>query len=227
MYRAACALLLLAPAARGDELTPDAVADPKGNAPASAWRFWFELAHKPGTFERLDTHSASVARAGVPKKVRGPIGSLLPNPDDSTGWLFHSDWDGRFEGVWADKKAKCVLVHPYAEKNRHLAVAITYTVPADGTYDVSGALADAQVTDAKEHDGIEWIVELASGGAAGKRIGGGGPIGDGGGRPESAEFALPGVKAKKGELVRLVIAPRKHWGSDLTRVGAFKVVPAK
>ncbi len=225
------AVVAVAPAV---ELAPDSVADRKGtgadgkgNTADDDWQFWFELAHKPGTFERLDTHSTAVPKAGVPRKITGPIASLLPNPDDTEGWIFHSDWDGRFEGVWADKKAKCVYLYPYVEKRFHGAVAITHRIPEDGTFTVSGTLTDAQVNENDPHDGVEWRLELAEGGKPGRRVAGGGPIGDGKGRPNSDTIAVKDVKAKKGELLRLVVHPRKWWGTDLTRLDGFKVEPVK
>ncbi|MBI1913976.1 MAG: M1 family peptidase, partial [Planctomycetes bacterium] len=51
--------------------------------------------------------------------------SRQPIPAVMDGWIFHRDWDGRFEGVWADRKTGVILVHPYVEKRFHGAVAIT------------------------------------------------------------------------------------------------------
>lgn len=228
MTRLLLAVLFFCLPLRADELTVNDVVNAKGNKAESVWQFWFELAHQRGQFQLLDTHSSSVPRDGVPRKVRGPIASMLPNPNDTQGWIFHRDWDGRFEGIWGDRKSGHVLAYPYVEKNAHCAVAITYRVPEDGKYDLSGGLTDLQVDDkANQHDGIEWIVELAEGGKGIKKLGSGGPFGDGGGRPASGTFSLSGIEAKKGQLVRLVIHPRKWWGTDLTRIDSFKIVPAK
>lgn len=235
LARALLLIALVAPLARADELKPEHVSnskgdgpDGKGNTADDTWQFWFELAHKKGQFEPLSTFSTSVPKAGIARKVTGPVAGLLPNPDHTVGWIFHRDWDGRFEGVWADAKAGCVMLYPYVEKNAHMAVAVTYRVPADGTYDISGGVTDLLVQPQfKQHDGIEWIVETADGGKAGKKIGSGGPVGDGNGRPDSAKFSYPGVALKRGQLVRLVIHPRTWWGSDLTRVDAFRIVPSK
>ncbi|MBM3982226.1 MAG: hypothetical protein FJ304_18565 [Planctomycetes bacterium] len=235
LARALVLLAVVAPLARADELKPEHVAnskgdgpDGKGNTADDTWQFWFELAHKKGHFEPLGTYSTSIAKEGIPKKVTGPVAGLLPNPDDTVGWIFHRDWDGRFEGVWADNKAKCVMLYPYVEKNAHSAVAVTYRVPADGKYDISGGVTDLQVQPQfKQHDGIEWIVETADGGKPVKKIGSGGPVGDGNGRPDSDTFAFTAVELKKGQLVRLVIHPRKWWGSDLTRIDSFKIEASK
>lgn len=200
--------------------------DGKGNTADDTWQFWFELVHKRGQFMPLDTWSADLPKAGVPRKVRGPIAGMLPNPDDTLGWIFHRDWDGRFEGVWADRKARQIIAYPYVEKTAHCAVAITYRIPADGKYDISGGVTDLQVApDFPQHDGIDWIIEIAQGGALVRKIGSGGPIGDGKGRPDSGTFRHSGIEAKKGQLVRLVIHPRKWWGSDMTRIDSFKIEP--
>ncbi|MBA4063610.1 MAG: hypothetical protein C0501_07835 [Isosphaera sp.] len=228
---AALALTTPAPAA---DLTVAAVADPKGDGPDGkgntaddTWQFWFELADKPGHFHPLDTHSTAVPKKGVPKKITGPVAALLPNPDDTAGWVFHRDWDGRFEGVWGDAKGKQVIASPYVEKTFHGAVAVTYRVPVDGRYDVSGGLTDLQVApEVAKHDGVEWLLELADDARPGKKLTSGGPIGDGNGRPDCGTFEAKGVEAKKGQLVRLAIRPRAWWGTDLTRIDAFRVVPA-
>jgi hypothetical protein len=216
------------------ELKPEHVAqakgdgpDGKGNTTDDTWQFWFELAQPRSQFHPLDTYSTSVPGEGIPRKVTGPIAGSLPNPGDTEGWIFHRDWDGRFEGIWADRKTNQVLAYPYVEKNTHLAVAVTYKVPADGIYRISGVLTDVQVQPQfEQHDGVEWILELVEGGKSIRKIGTGGPIGDGKGRPDSDRFQFPEVVARKGQLVRLVIHPRKWWGSDLTRIEAFRIVPA-
>lgn len=224
MTRAFLMLLCLSLTSPAADLKTEQVANPKGNTANDDWGFWFELAHARGQFERLGTYSTSIPKAGIPKKVTGPIASLLPNPEQTEGWIFHRDWDGRFEGIWADKKTNHVLAYPYVEKNAHMAVAITYRVPEDGDYDISGGLADLQVQPQfKQHDGVEWIIEIAEGGKSVKKIGNGGPLGDGGGRPDSETFAFKKVAVKKGQLVRLVIHPRKWWGSDLTRINTFRI----
>jgi len=223
--------LVASPALPAAELTLADVANPKGDGPDGkgntaddTWQFWFELAHKPNIFLPLDAYSKSVPKDGVPRKIRGPIASMLPNPDDTEGFIYHSDWDGRFEGVWADHKAKQIMAYPYVEKQFHGAVAITYKVPADGVYNVTGGLTDLQV-DPKfaQHDGIEWFLDLTDGGTAGKRLAKGGPIGDGSDRPDSGKFEALKVEAKKGQLIRVVVHPRKWWGSDLTRIDEFKI----
>ena len=64
---------------------------------------------------------------------------------------------------------------------------------------------------------------MADGGQKGSKIASGGPIGDGKDRPDSGTFECKKVSVKKGQLIRLVIHPRKWWGSDLTRIDSFRV----
>ena len=203
-------------------------ADGKGNTADDSWQFWFELAHQRGQFARLATYSTSIPKTGIPRKVRGPIASLLPNPDDTEGWIFHRDWDGRFEGFWGDAKASQLIAYPYVEKTSHCAVAVSYKVPKDGAYDITGGLTDLQVLPQfKQHDGVEWVLQLADDGKPGKTIGRGGPFGDGNGRPDSVTFQHRNVAAAKGQLIRLEIHPRKWWGSDMTRIDSFRIVPSR
>jgi hypothetical protein len=224
MQRALLILVGLPLTTQGVDLKVEHVANARGNKANDDWGFWFELAHARGQFERLGTYSTSVPKAGIPKKVTGPIASMLPNPDQTEGWIFHRDWDGRFEGIWADKETNHVLAYPYVEKNAHMAVAITYRVAEDGDYDITGGLTDLQVQPQfKQHDGVEWIVEIADGGKPVRKIGSGGPIGDGGDRPDGGKFEYRKVSVKKGQLIRLVIHPRKWWGSDLTRIDSFRI----
>ena len=232
-------------AAGGDAvtLTPAYVADPKGDGPDGqgntgddTWQFWFALAHAQQTFHRLDVPTATLSpqrmQQGVPRKIRGPIAGSLPNPKDTHGWIYHSDWDGRFEGVWGDKKANQVIAYPYVEKNAHCAVAITYRVPRDGTYDVSAKLTDLQIAPHRLHKGILWRVEVVRdrGGKtspkADRLVGKGGPIGDKVG-PDSQAFSFRNIVLKKGELLRLVIDPNKWWGTDMTRIENFTIRSAK
>ena len=199
--------------------------DGKGNTADDSWQFWFELAHAPGSFRPLTRHSSSIPARGIPGKVYGPPAGNLPNPGETTGWVLHTDWDARFEGVWADRKAKEILVHPYVEKTAHMAVAITYRIPGDGMYVISGKLTDAQVNaDDPRHDGITWKLEVVEP-AEGKTVElkRGGPIGDGGGRPNSGSFKTRKTRLRKGYLIRLVIHPNKWWGQDLTRIDSFRI----
>ena len=208
--------------------------DGKGNTGDDTWQFWFALAHAPKTYHRLDVATGTMSPAarakGVPRKIRGPIGAYLPNPKNTEGWIYHSDWDGRFEGVWGDSKADQVIAYPYVEKNSHCPVAITYRPPTGGSYDVVGKVTDIQVVKHRLHKGFLWRVEIAAdrGGKtspeATRIIGTGGPLGDEVG-PESEAFSLPKVALKKGELIRLVIDPNKWWGTDMTRV-ELRIVPA-
>jgi hypothetical protein len=225
------------------ELTPEYVADPKGDGPDGrgnteddTWQFWFELAHARKSYHRLDLATKTMpedqrkngifdpkARRGHQKKVTGPIASRLPNPADTEGWIFRSDWDGRNEGFWGDLKAKQVLAHPFVEKMSHCAVAVSFRVPADGTYDVSGRLTDMNVVNMPPLNGILWQIEVAreytgsESPEAYKVAAKGGPIGDKQG-PDSAEIGAAGVECRKGDLIRLVIDPNGQWGTDLTKV---------
>ncbi len=203
--------------------------DGKGNTVDDTWQFWFELMHAP-EYRRLDRHSSEIPH-GVRGKVRGPVGSMTPNPAQTQGWVYHSDWDGRFEGVWGDAKAKQVLAHPYNEKTSGGNVAITYTVPANGTYTVSGKIEDVNV--ARGHislTGITYRVEVCAAGekAIGKaeRVLATGKVGDNVG-PASVEFQVEKVTLKQGQFVRLVVDPNKSWATDMTRITGFKIVPFK
>jgi len=152
--------------------------DGKGNTPDDTWGFWFELAHTQGRYHRLDLSTATMPagqkQRGIPRKVRGPVGAYLPNPKETEGWIYHSDWDGRFEGIWGDKKAGGVVVHPYNEKAYAGKMAITCRLPA-GVYAVS-----AKVTDLNTFGGdvIAWRVEVAEGGQRGQIVAESKPFGD-------------------------------------------------
>jgi hypothetical protein len=203
-------------------------ADNEGNTADDTWRFWLEIAHAPNTFVPLDRHSTIVPKNGIPRKVHGPIASELPNPDDTVGWIFHSDWDGKKEGIWADKNTNQILAVPYVEKASHMSVAITYKVPADGKYNVSGGLTDLQV-DANDPktDGVLWKVQVANDGKLVRELGvAKQAIGDGRGRPDSGTFKFDAVDLKHGQLVRLVIHPNRWMPTDLTRIDSFKIEPA-
>lgn len=222
--------------AQSAELKADAVLlqkgdgpDGKGNTADDTWQFWFELAHKRNSFRRLTltttTLTAQQRKKGIPRKVTGPIAAWLPNPEMTEGWLVHRDWDGRFEGVWADKKTRHVYLHPYVEKGSHCAVAVSYLVPKTGTYQVQGQLTDATVApNYPKHDGVLWRVERVDAQGKAHLLARGGPIGDGKGRPDSAKFDKTKVELRKGEHVRLVIHPNKWWGADLTRVDSFRII---
>jgi len=197
--------------------------DGKGNTADDTWGFWFELVHSRGKYARLDLATEKMSAAqranGIGGKVTGPIGGWLPNPKDTEGWVFHRDWDGRFEGIWGDKKADQVIMCPYVEKGSHAAVALTYAVRATGTYTISGKVTDLQVhPQFRKHDGVLWKLEIADGGGRGKLIAKGGPIGDARGRPDSADLKVRKVSIERGKLLRLVIHPNKWWGSDMTAV---------
>ncbi len=203
--------------------------DKKGNTADDTWQFWFELAHKRGHFQRFTIATAAMPenqrKNGIPRKVRGPVAGLLPNPDRTEGWILHTDWDGRFEGVWFDHANNRILAHPYVEKSSHCAVAITCLVRKPGNYAVSGKLTDMQVRPSyPKHDGILWRVEQIR---TGKTVvlGKGGPIGDGHGRPESGIIQVINTSMEAADLIRLVIHPNQWWGQDLTSIEGFRVDP--
>jgi lysophospholipase L1-like esterase len=227
-------------APRVAELTVSAVRDLQGDGPDrkantadDTWGFWFELVHAGRTYARLDLPTETMpqeqrkngvvdprARAGHQKKVQGPIGGMLPNPKDTEGWIFHSDWDGRFEGVWGDVKANQVIMYPYVEKGSHGCVAVTYLAPVMGKYSVTGKVTDLQVQPQfTQHDGASWIIEVAPrDGGKGAEIARGGPFGDGGGRPDSSEVKAGPFEVRQGQVIRFVIHPNNWWGSDMTKV---------
>ena len=197
--------------------------DGRGNTADDTWSFKFELAHAPGTCGYLDLATQTMPEAqrknGIRKRVWGPIASRLPNPNDTEGWIFHSDWDGRFEGVWGDKKANCVMAYPYVEKNSHCWVAVQYLVAVEGKYTVSGKVTDLMVEPQyKQHDGATLVIEVAEGDAKGKCIEKVGPFGDGGDRPDSLEFKVEDIEVKRGQSLRFIIDPNNWWGSDLTKL---------
>ncbi len=230
------------------ELTPAVVADPKGDGPDGkgntaddTWQFWFQLVRSP-QYQRLDLATAVLPeaqrKAGIrdeaarrgKQKVQGPIGAFLPNAADTEGWIFHSDWDGRYEGAWGDKKANQVLMHPYNEKTDGAAVAVTWKAPADGKYLVTGKVTDLQVvkTGHPMMTGVTYIIDVVEAGNASITASGPalkqGNVGDNAG-PESEDFKLEGVVMKKGQLLRLAIDPNKAWATDMTKV-ELKIVPA-
>jgi hypothetical protein len=204
--------------------------DGKGNTADDTWQFWFQLIHRP-EYRRLDRHSSSIPN-GIPGKVTGPVGGSTPNPKATQGWVYHSDWDGRYEGVWGDSKAPQVLMHPYNEKTSGGAVAVTYTVPADGKYNISGKVTDVNPAKVKHVmlTGITYKIDVVAPGdkSISKVIKSlkSQKVGDLVG-PASAEFKLKKVSLKKGQLVRLVIDPNKWWGGDMTRIDLFKIEKAK
>jgi len=197
--------------------------DGKGNTADDTWQFWFELAHAKRRYARLSLHTATMSAQqkakGIRRKITGPIASWLPNPKDTEGWIYKSDWDGRFEGIWGDKKAKQVIMYPYVEKGSHGSVALSYKVPATGSYTVWGKVTDLKVAPQfRQHDGFTWKIEVADGAKVGKAIKKWGPIGDGKGRPDSMNFKVEKLSVEKGKLIRFVCHPNKWWGSDMTKV---------
>lgn len=217
------------------ELTVPAVAskdgdgpDGKGNSPDDTWQFWFQLAHQPNQYRRLDLHSTTHPQ-GIPGKVTGPVGAWTPNPADTQGWIYHSDWDGRGEGFWGDAKAGKVLAHPYNEKVFPGDVAVTYLVPEDGTYVITTKATYGRGANAGPKAGIRAKVGVCS--AAPDQIGGdlnwlsnttAGAPGD----PGVTEYKSEPTPLKKGQLVMLAIDANGFWGADMTFVDAFKIEPA-
>lgn len=209
--------------------------DGKGNTKDDTWQFWFQLVRSV-EYRRLDIATATMtadqrqngirdktARKGHQGKVQGPIGQWMPK--GSEGWIYHSDWDGRGEGVWGNEAEKSVLAHPYNEKTDGGAVAVTYTVPEDGKYDISVQVTDKAVVESLT--GISMIVdvvELKGNDATGAalQVLGNEKVGDKVGPPTKA-LSLKAVVLKKGQLVRLVIDPNKNWGADLTQIDCFKI----
>jgi len=210
--------------------------DGKGNTNDDTWQFWFELAHSPTTYHRLSLATRTLTpdqrQNGVPRRITGPVGGWLPNPKETEGWIFGTDWDGRGEGVWGDLKAQQVLAHPYVEKNSHCCLAISFRVPADGVYDVTATLTDLKSVNIPQMTGITWQVELAhdwngeQSPKAYKIAAKGGPIGDGKG-PDSGPVEAKGLECKKGDLIRLVIDPNKYWGTDLTKIDKLTITRVK
>ena len=205
--------------------------DGKGNTDDDTWGFWFELAHARGTYRRFTRHTLKMSQKeranGIPRKVRGPLASMLPNPKHTEGWILHTDWDGRFEGIWADKETRYVMAYPYVEKNSHCAVAITYRVPRSGLYRISGKVTDLQVAPQyKKHDGVSVLIQAVEAGKKGTLLKKVGPVGDGHGRPDTAAFLIEKTRLKKGQLIRLAILPNQWWGTDSTRI-EFEVEPLR
>ena len=206
-----------------------------GNTSDDTWQYWFELAHAPGSFSRLTLHTLNMTETdrknGIAGKVWGPIGSALPNPTDvnaspvgsnitTEGWILHTDWDGTFEGVWADTIAGNIMVHPYVESGFHGDVAISYRAPQDGAYSFSGTLTDLQDRPAFQppEDGANWRIEKSSAsGALLASAASGGPFGDNVG-PMSTAASATDVPLQEGQHVRLVLDARAWWGGDLTSI---------
>ncbi|MCE5325201.1 MAG: hypothetical protein LLG01_02180 [Planctomycetaceae bacterium] len=220
--------------------TPAEVADPKGDGPDAKGNTdddtlgaWFELGHAAGTYMRLSLNTATMsadqrangirdpkARRGHQGKVRGPIGAWLPNPKDTEGWIFMTDWDGRGEGVWGDTKANCIIMHPYTEKTNAGSVAMTFKVPA-GEYSLKCKATDMTVTTA---DGVKLRVEVAKGGEKGASVAEK-AFGDKG--EASIEFEAKSITVADGQLIRLVLDPVAHWGADMTKIENLTITRVK
>jgi hypothetical protein len=205
--------------------------DGKGNTADDTWGFWFQLAHNRNQYGRLKRHTTSFTpqqrKKGIRGRVTGPIGGWMPNKDACEGWIYHRDWDGRFEGAWADTKTKQAYLYPYVEKGAHCAVAMTYKIPKTGTYTITGTVSDAQVhPQFKQHDGV--VFEISEVGPDNKGKGQvllkTKPFGDKkNGQPDSREIKIENVKLTEGKLLRFAVHPRRWWGSDRTRVDGIKI----
>jgi hypothetical protein len=177
-------------------------ADSLGNTADDTWQFWYEEVVNRD-FHRLNSYYDN-------KRFEG--------------WSLDHDMDTKYEGVWANQKTGAIFIHPYVEKSDHRGMALSCRVKTAGVYRIRGALTDVEVdSDAPKHDGISWRVDVARAGEIGRKVGNGGPIGDGHGRPDSATFAIDSVTLKAGDMVRLVILPNKWWGRDLTRIDEFTI----
>ncbi|MHC4982754.1 MAG: endonuclease/exonuclease/phosphatase family protein, partial [Planctomycetota bacterium] len=209
--------------------------DGKGNTADDTWQFWFQIIHDRNEYRRLDIATAAMPdeqkEKGIPRKVWGPVGSETPNPDATEGWIYHSDWDGKSEGVWGDAKAGQVIVKPYQEKADGGALAVTYKVPGEGTYIVFGRATDMKVDkDGKKATGVKVSVDVTQA-RDGKGIGKAQrvlveprAVGDAAG-PATLAFSSGKVALRKGELVRLVIDPNKWAAGDMTRIDYFMIAP--
>ena len=214
--------------------TPAEIADPngdgpdgKGNTDDDTLGFWFELGHASDTFMRLNIATATMTeeqrKNGIPRKVTGPIGAWLPNRAETEGWIFSTDWDGRGEGVWGDKKANCILMHPYTEKTAAGSVAMTFKVPA-GEYSMKAKLTDMIVVGG---DGVKWRVEVVKGGdKAAAATAESKPFGDKVG-DASVELDVKSITVAEGQLIRLVLDPNNHWGADMTKIENLTVTRVK
>jgi hypothetical protein len=204
--------------------------DGRGNTADDTWQFWFELVRPKDKFLRLDIATKKMPKAqrrnGIPGKVTGPIGKFLPNPQDTEGWLYHSDWDGRMEGAWGDKKTGKVMLHPYVEKGAHCAVALTYKIPRTGRYRITGEVTDGQVVKHPKHKG--FLCKVATGRIDGKfmvidrELTGIGPIGDKVG-PDSGKFEVKEARLDKGSLLVVYVHPNGWWGTDLMVIDSLKI----
>jgi len=224
--------------------TPADIADPKGDGPDGKGNtdddtlgFWFELGHASDTFMRLNIATVTMtedqrkngirdpkARRGHQGKVTGPIGAWLPNPADTEGWIFSTDWDGRGEGVWGDKKANCILMHPYTEKAAAGSVAMTFKVPA-GEYSMKAKLTDLSIFPGG--DGVKWRVEVVKGGEkAASPVAESKPFGDKVG-DATVELDVKSITVAEGQLIRLVLDPNAHWGADMTKIENLTVTRVK
>ena len=236
--------LVSIPAASAAELKASDIADTKGDGPDKkantaddTWQFWYQY----------DTRSGYGCFGTYCKQPKG-----VADAKNVEGWVYSmtEDWSPDFEGIWGNKSNGQMHAHPYTHHGLHASVAITYKVPEDGEYNISGGITDMFVMkkspdgvfkkvetpdgrtifylpkQPKNEDGVIWVVEVVTDGKAakGKELGRGQPIGDTNAK-DSTTFKIEKAALKKGELVRFVIDPNKWWGTDMTRIDSFKVEP--
>ena len=235
MFVVACADLAMG--ADVVELPVEAVLDVKGdgrdgrgNSNDDTWQFWFELVAPRGKSLHLDVPTAKMSprerEKGRPGKIDGPIGKDLPNPGATDGWIYHSDWNGCFEGAWGDNKTGKTMLYPYVEKGAHRGVSLSYTVPKAGAYKITGKVTDGFVWKHKRHKG--FLCKVAAGRINGKfmqvtrELTSIGPIGDKVG-PDSGTFTVKSVELKKGELIVVTVDPNGWWGSDLMVIDSLRI----
>jgi len=241
----AALLLMAGTAAWAAELKATDIANEKGDGPDGkantaddTWQFWYQY----------DTRSGYGCFGTYCKQPKG-----VADAKNVEGWVYSmtEDWSPDFEGIWGNKSNGQMHAHPYTHHGLHASVAITYKVPEDGEYNISGGIADmlvikkspdgvaktVQTPDGrtivytakqpKNEDGVIWIVEVVTDGkaASGKELGRGKPIGDTN-EKDSTTFSIEKASLKKGDLVRFVIDPNKWWGTDMTRIDSFKIEKA-
>jgi hypothetical protein len=201
--------------------------DGKGNTADDTWQFWFQFDTRSG-YGVLSVYKKGPTQAPDGQNVAGWVYS------DSRSVSRHgrvspaADWSPEYEGVWGNTKNGQMHVHPYTHHGLHASLAITYKVPEDGVYNISGGITDVIVLKKAPQDGVIWIVETVTDGKAAKgtELGRGNPIGDTN-EKDSTTFTIEKASLKKGELVRFVIDPNKWWGTDMTRIDYFRVEKAK
>ena len=178
--------------------------DGRGNSGDDTWQFWYEeVVHRD--FHRLNSYYRH----------------------SFNGWSHNHNMETEIEGIWGEPKTGIIYIHPYAGRNDHRAIALTWTVPKTGVYTITGEVTDVMIDKPSgKADGIIWRIERATDGKRGKLLKRGGPVGDGVG-PPSAKFSVENVKLKRGELLRLVVDPNGHSHHDMTKIDSFEIREVK